>query len=424
MRILRLDINGFRGFSDLSLHFPKSGPTVLTGKNGSGKTSILDCVAILLSAFIAQIEGREKPSRRYLFEDINTFKKEALAAIWLTSGASVFNFRLIGKTTQYQTVRPNFGASKEFLDYLETEKSFFRNPEEKLSVPVAIYYSANRFVDAKYFTQRPRDNRKLYDLRNPFQNALDGTQISFSDFFNWFKYREDIENENLRDNKEYRDKQLAAIQESIVSIMPGYSHMRVRRESETITLLKGDQQFSLSQLSDGEKSLVVMVADIARRLTLANPSSDRPLEGEGIILIDQVEQHLHPGWQRKIVPSLTRTFPNCHFIFTTHSPQVLSSVQPENICLLRVKDAKTEINTPQASFGRDSNYILEELLEDSERENSVKQKLEELFDLIDSKQLESAMRLRKELSLLIGGDESEFGRADVLLHYLESKQKS
>lgn len=100
---------------------------------------------------------------------------------------------------------------------------------------------------------------------------------------------------------------------------------------------KDGQLLTVNQLSDGEKCLIAMVSDLARRMAIANPTGD-PLQGEGIILIDEIDLHLHPKWQRMIVPKLLEVFPNCQFIISTHSPHVLTHIQPENIFLLRWVD--------------------------------------------------------------------------------------
>jgi predicted ATP-binding protein involved in virulence len=83
---------------------------------------------------------------------------------------------------------------------------------------------------------------------------------------------------------------------------------------------------NFNQLSQGEKSLI-LVGDIARRLAMMNPKLDNPLLGKGIILIDEIDMHLHPQWQRSIIQRLQTTFPNCQFILTTHSPLVISDTQ-------------------------------------------------------------------------------------------------
>lgn len=129
-----------------------------------------------------------------------------------------------------------------------------------------------------------------------------------------------------------------------------------------MTVTKDDRELLVNQLSDGEKCLLAMVGDIARRLSIANPGLDDPLQGEGVILIDELELHLHPKWQRGIIPKLTETFPNCQFIVATHSPQIVSDVQPESIFILKSTDSGVIVEHPDHSFGRDSNQILEDLM--------------------------------------------------------------
>lgn len=90
---------------------------------------------------------------------------------------------------------------------------------------------------------------------------------------------------------------------------------------------------SLSQLSDGEQRLFSLFVDIARQLSLQNSEGDIG-NGEAIVLIDEIDVHLHPKWQRKIVPALEDLFPNCQFIATTHSPFVIQSVRSESNLLL------------------------------------------------------------------------------------------
>lgn len=71
---------------------------------------------------------------------------------------------------------------------------------------------------------------------------------------------------------------------------------------------------------------MALLGDLARRIAIANPYRENPMEGEGIVLIDEIELHMHPSWQRRILGVLKQLFPNVQFIITTHSPQVLGSV--------------------------------------------------------------------------------------------------
>jgi predicted ATP-binding protein involved in virulence len=151
-------------------------------------------------------------------------------------------------------------------------------------------------------------------------------------------------------------------------------------------------------------------------LAIANPDPTKnALEGEGIVLIDEIELHLHPQWQRDIIPRLTSTFPNCQFIVTTHSPQVLSNVKKENVFI--VEDFQV-YPADHPTFGRDSNSILSELMGVSERPIEIQNKLTECLYKIDDGQIEEAKILLRELSDLLGYNDSEIVKANTLISFL------
>jgi predicted ATP-binding protein involved in virulence len=154
-----------------------------------------------------------------------------------------------------------------------------------------------------------------------YEQSLMGVRISFNRFFNWFKDLEDLENELFRYDSNYVDRQLKAVRKAIDSLLgEELSNLRIRRSPLRMTMIKKSYELIINQLSDGEKGLLAMAGDLARRLAIANPGLSDPLEGKGIVLIDEIELHLHPKLQREIIPSLKDTFPNCQFIITTHSP--------------------------------------------------------------------------------------------------------
>jgi predicted ATP-binding protein involved in virulence len=177
---------------------------------------------------------------------------------------------------------------------------------------------------------------------------------------------------------------------------------------------KNGETFNLEQLSDGEKNLIALVGDIARRLSIANPNDEEPLKGDGIILIDEVDLHLHPAWQRLIIPKLTELFPNCQFFVTTHSPQVLSHVKPENIFLLKNKNNELSWTKPEESYGKNTDRILEDILGVDARPKEEKDTLRLIYELIQKNDIENAKSKIKELESLIGKD-SELVKARVLI---------
>jgi len=158
-----------------------------------------------------------------------------------------------------------------------------------------------------------------------------------------------------------------------------------------------------------------MIGDIARRLSMANPRMDNPLEGDGIVLIDEIDLHLHPLWQRVIVAKLTEVFPNCQFIVSTHSPQVLSHVKAEHIFLLQPQENDISIIKPTESYGKSTDRQLEDILGVESRPLEIKEELHQLYKLIQEQKLEDAKQLMAKLENKIEGREPELVKADVLI---------
>jgi len=138
---------------------------------------------------------------------------------------------------------------------------------------------------------------------------------------------------------------------------------------------KENQHFDIRQLSDGEKCLLALAGDLARRLTIANPGMRNPLEGQAVVLIDEAELHLHPEWQHRIVPDLLETFPNCQFVLTTHSPQVLTHVRCENIRCLVQTGQTVAVVQPDGTYGQDSNFLLRTLMGSSCRPKNIDEEI-------------------------------------------------
>ena len=182
---------------------------------------------------------------------------------------------------------------------------------------------------------------------------------------------------------------------------------------------KSGEELRVDQLSDGEKCTLAMVGDLARRIAIANPALGDPLAGEGVVLIDEVDLHLHPGWQRHVVSALEETFPNCQFLVSTHSPQIVSHVAPERIWLLERGESGVSANRPAQSFGQTAGRILEDVMNVPERPLEVKERLSDLFLAIQQEELVEAKRLLSHLTSMIGVD-PELVRASVHIHRKEA----
>ena len=439
MKVKRLELKGFRGFDEIVLDFDTNPqrPTVFIGNNGVGKSSILDSLAILLSCFTEKFEFLVPDNKMQLiFPEYKEWLSQKINWEQIERKVNRFSLNSINNKFDYIfgriTVDENSKESKwdilnnkndllygyksnkknDLLSELTHEiyNKIATNADE--SLPIIVYYSVNRSIH-----QIPLEIQDihLHRLIDTYRDALNGENIDFQKFFQWFRNVEDLENENRRDEPDYRNKKLAAVRMAIHELIPEFDNLRVRRNPLRMTVNKNTQELIIDQLSDGEKCLLAMVGDIARRLAIANPSLDDPLQGEGIVLIDEIELHLHPQWQHKIIPRLTETFPNCQFIVTTHSPQVLSHVQPENIYILQSTPNGIIASHPESSYGRDSNQILEDYMGTPERPQDIKDKILEIFQVIDQNDLGQAKKLCESLGSEIGSDEPELIRARAVI---------
>jgi predicted ATP-binding protein involved in virulence len=436
MKVKRLQITSFRGIGDLTLEFHETEPTVFIGINGVGKSSILDCLAILLSCFIARIQFDPKSRTTSLkLKNFNTYheRERDLAKGRSFSEQDIRNGKnethneitilLDSQELNWSVAAEHKGGSTElngnFVEFesVTSEKRRQWKESSDANIPLAIYYPVNRGV---FDIPLEIPNENVIRQIDAYEQALDGVQIGFGRFFQWFRVVEDLENEELRDNKDYQDERLKAVRKAISSLLgKEFSDLRVRRSPLRMTVTKQGQELIINQLSDGEKCLLAMVGDLARRLAIANPSLPDPLQGSGVVLIDEIELHLHPKWQREIIPALTRTFPNCQFIVTTHSPQVISQVKPEGIYILERTDEGIVAMRPESSYGRDSNRILEDLMDTPERPQEIKESLLELFRLIAKGELDSARHLHQKIADEIGADEPELVGASVSIRRRE-----
>ncbi|MBD2003991.1 MULTISPECIES: AAA family ATPase [Cyanophyceae] len=456
MKVKRLKMTSFRGISDLTLDFQTEEPNVLIGINGVGKSSILDCLAIVFCPLIELIRlnpdyykflERKSIVPSFTWLDIKNGCNNIRTEITISGdGFPEVSWSII-TTYQERHIETN-------VDIIQL-KAFSENIHNQLkinpnaTVPLVVYYPVNRAVldirlelpnqhpltgildeetddEGDLQPQFPSLSAKrviypvdVIDQIDAYAQALTEKQIGYVRFFQWFRTLEDVENEERRDNPDYRDRQLEAVRQAISSLMPGFSNLRVRRSPLRMTAKKQGQELIVNQLSDGEKGLLAMVGDLARRLAIANPGLPNPLQGEGVVLIDEIELHLHPKWQREIIPALTRTFPNCQFIVTTHSPQVISEVKPNGIYILEATSEGVVAKRPESSYGRDSNRILEDLMGVPARPQEFKDDLLELFRLIDKGDLDGARQLRQQIADEIGADEPELVKASVSIRRKE-----
>lgn len=218
----------------------------------------------------------------------------------------------------------------------------------------------------------------------------------------------------------YEDCALKAVKTAILSMLDGCSNLRVARKPRLqMKIDKGNISLNVSQMSDGEKCTMALLGDLARRLTLANPTLENPLLGKGIVLIDEIELHMHPSWQRKILSTLKNTFPNVQFIVTTHSPIILSEVN-EDYSLFFMEQGSDSIEVtklPQLD-GYDANAVLEQFMETKSINARTEEFIHSIYVDIEQKKYTPAMEKTKRLAEITSEN-----HPDVIMARMELKRR-
>ncbi|NJL71519.1 MAG: AAA family ATPase [Candidatus Competibacteraceae bacterium] len=416
----------FRNARDTELDFHPH-LTVLAGVNGAGKSTVLDAIAILLSWAVTRIRSTGSKGRPIREVDIHNSNNSS-ALLMLANGAPMgpFSWSLAqtrkGRNPDINTTLPTNKLTN--LNWLNlwgmTIRTQIGKPTPTKSVPVFVYYPVIRAV-----LDIPLRIRKShsFDLMEAYDEALTGAG-NFRLFFEWFRNREDLENEQRADPGTFRpDPQLEAVRQALLTFLPHFTRISVKRNPLRMEVSKGDERLRVDQLSDGEKCLFAMVGDLARRLAIANPGVREPLHGDGIVLIDEIDLHLHPAWQRMVARKLVETFPNCQFIVSTHSPQVLGEIDAPRIRLLTVDPVHGLVcSVPEQSIGLDTSAILEVLMDSRSQNEDITKRLDKVFELIDRGKHELARKKMQEVRDLARGELPELVRAEALLTMLDCEE--
>lgn len=419
LSIKSIELKNYRGFGTLSLNFSER-VTCFAGINGSGKSTALDAVVLCLSWIIARIKG-PKGNGIVVRKELD-IKRDCLNGY--VKSSFVFNGKGISITQSFcekgerPEMQSDYSDLASVFDYVNNQKH--ENPNT-FTLPVMVCYATNRSVlDIPSRIRQHHD----FDQFSAYDNATE-SKVNFRGFFEWFREREDIERDEWgkRGGTEYRDWQLEAVRNAIQKAMPGYGELHVQRLPQFMMIKKGNVEMPINVLSDGEKCVLSLVGDLACRLAMANPVGN-PLEGSGIVLIDEIDLHLHIALQRQIVRILTNTFPNCQFIITTHSPQILGELQPSEIRLL---SDFCVLPTPTQSYGLDSASVIAKLMGDSKNDYSKNDEIQsmtkEIGDLISKGQYEEAYKTLEEMNNKTHGSTPDSVRIMTILTTLSGIKK-
>ncbi|MDR1291665.1 MAG: AAA family ATPase [Planctomycetaceae bacterium] len=462
MYIKSLSIENFRGIRKMLLPLnPRL--NVFVGINGSGKSSVLDAMKYLLTPYVAGLCDRDcsvsDQVNDFPFEEIYYNENESKLSFTSvkngkeTSGITLRSQRRSTANDRGESAISHIYRNREWIkffvdddlllpeDRIDISWQRFIEKRQQINTCILVYFPVNRMIDDVPIDAWSNRNFRPEDA---FVDAM-STKTNFKEFFEWYaeavlksvklntaaqqreavvqgrslppipasvyRNREDLENEERKE-----DRQLSTVRNAISVFLGDVKPPKIyRRDPLRMVVVKNGIELRIQQRSDGEKCLLVMIGDLARRLAIANPLRENPLEGEGVILIDEIDLHLHPTWQHTIIPQLTKTFPNCQFLISTHSPHVITHVHPNNLFALQMKNNEITFEQPRESYGKNAEQILRDIMKlSNSRPDCVAENLNKIYQLIDDKKLDEAKNAIANLQDEISND-TELFRASALV---------
>lgn len=401
MRVTRLKLENVRAIDAAEIGF-QPGFNLVVGVNGVGKSTILDALAVCLSHVVRRVNELQSYPVNFERGDI---RKDA-------SALDIVCHVEHGEETErycYSMPRERTPRMPKDERRLGDDSSVVDAPA--MGRPMAVLFSTNRAVPS---ARAPTRDSAAGGVTAAFSRALSDRTLLLSEFEAWMRVQEALKSE-----RSAAGRALESLREAVGRFLPDYSNLRTggaRVVRGVLLVDHGAMTLPVRRLSDGERGLLAMVIDLTRRLTWANPEMKDPAaEAEAVVLIDEIELHLHPAWQRRIVENLTKTFPKCQFIATTHSPQVIGEVEQDRIHIM----ADGEVYSPSHSFGVDSSRVLEEVMDTESRSVKISELLRVIARKFDDGRYDTVRELLPELVGHLGEDDPEITRIRTLLDFME-----
>ena len=448
MYVSKIRMQNFRCYTDFTMQFsPKV--TVIVAENGRGKTAILDGLAITMAPYLAAFPGIKarnfQPNDVRMVVDVPQTQDELqikrmkyLLPVVLETEVKADDGKAYSWKRELKSVKGKTSSvSAKFVsDYGKRIADELNQPgDQDIILPVLGYYGTSRMWNDSSLLKR-----KKVDLSRSsgYVECLEPSG-SYNTFAQWFRYATEsaleydhiIAEKKLNKKNPYREI-LNAINKAIVTCIQsmGWTDLKYSFAAQNLLICHPEKgELPLEAMSDGARSVISRAADIAYRMARLNPDmgEDVTLKTSGVVLIDEVDMHLHPSWQQTVVNDLVKAFPKVQFIVTTHSPQVLTSVPAECIRILHWDNDLVDIEEPTFSLGAESSQLLRDIQHVESRPGSlpIVQALQRYLQLVneDKWDSEEALALRETLDRWSQGREPALVRADMDIRVRNFRRK-
>ena len=421
MNLEKLQLHNFRCFEDLEITFHDK-LTVVVGANGAGKTTILEAAAIAIGTLLYSLNGvsnygfKKTDAHNKYFKmdsvvDVQSQYPVEVSAQGTVEGQSIIWKRTLngenGKTTVID--------AKDMTRISEEYQNRMMKGDLSLRMPIVAYYGTGRLWD--YHREKKIDTFRKSNRSNGYIDCLDGT-ANVKLMLNWFKNMAYADGQIQKPSAEFAA--VRGAMEKCFALMTGIDDVHVQFNPFTaeieISYIDGKEsaRIPLNQMSDGYKGTISLIADIAYRMAILNPGfSDNVInETQGVILIDEVDLHLHPAWQQRIINDLTSIFPKVQFIVSTHAPAVINSVKSENLLILKNQQVYQSDNQV---YGKDVKSVLNEIMGVSERPPEVANLFTAFYQLLAKKDFDQADQTLNQIDELRGYHDAEVAGCRVKL---------
>lgn len=433
MKLDSLHLKNFRCFDELTMDIDEK-LTVIVAINGAGKTTILDAIRIALWPYLTSFDlahtGFSDPANSITIDDVTKAVIDENTITRLLPSKVIAKGNILG-VTEWSRFREQESPRSKTLDdvhaknlrkYASDIQTQLRTPSStsEVSLPILGYYGTGRLWSNKKEKKKPLTQTEIESslMRTyGYKNCLDPAS-SYRAFETWFiktlnshtaEIAKIIKKEGtLYDFRETKfSDRITVIRHALDTVLEStdYQHIDLDIDSQKLSMWNRETgvELKIDQLSDGVRNMIGMVADIAYRCYQLNShlGVSAALETQGIVMIDEVDMHLHPQWQQLIIEQLQKTFPKIQFIVTTHSPQVLTTVSGKHIRVLKKTNGRWSAEWPEISpYGRESGDALAYVMETATKPPlSILDKIHQYEQFVRKGQenIDSVQALKQEL---------------------------